>query len=40
MQVLNPDVELKLEGLDECKEVYDGAIQTPPPAPVEDLNAQ
>jgi hypothetical protein len=30
VQVLNADVELKLDGLDECKEVLDGAIQTPP----------
>jgi hypothetical protein len=40
IQVLNADVELKLEGLDECKEVLDGAIQTPPSAPVEDSNPQ
>jgi hypothetical protein len=30
IQILNADVELKLDGLDECKEVLDGAIQTPP----------
>jgi hypothetical protein len=32
-QILNADVELKLEGLDECKEVLDGAIRTPPSDP-------
>jgi hypothetical protein len=36
IQVLNPGTELKLDGLDECKEIYDGVIQTPPPAPTED----
>jgi chromosome segregation ATPase len=30
IQILNAGVELKLEGLDECKEVFDGAIRTPP----------
>jgi hypothetical protein len=40
IQILNADVELKLEGLDECKEVLDGAIRTPPSAPVDDPAAQ
>jgi hypothetical protein len=40
VQILNADVELKLEGLDECKEVLDGAIRTPPSAPIEDPNPQ
>ncbi|WJX89705.1 hypothetical protein P8452_71679 [Trifolium repens] len=40
IKILNADVELKMEGLDECKEVLDGAIRTPPPAPVEDPNPQ
>jgi DNA repair ATPase RecN len=30
VQALNADVELKLDGLDECKEVIDGAVRTPP----------
>jgi hypothetical protein len=40
IQILNADVELKLEGLDECKEVLDGAIRTPPSASTEDPVAQ
>jgi hypothetical protein len=40
IQILNVDVELKLEGLDECKEVLDGAIQTPPSASIDDPVAQ
>jgi hypothetical protein len=40
IQILNADVELKLEGLDECKEVLDGAIRTPPSAFIEDPTAQ
>jgi hypothetical protein len=36
LQILNPGVELKLDGLDECKEVRDGSIQSPAPAPAED----
>jgi chromosome segregation ATPase len=36
IQILNADVELKLDGLDECKEVLDGAIRTPPSASVEN----
>jgi hypothetical protein len=40
IQVLNPDVELKLDGLDECKEVRDGSIKSPAPAPAEDPRAQ
>jgi chromosome segregation ATPase len=30
LQVLNADVELKLDGLDECRVVLDGVIQAPP----------
>jgi hypothetical protein len=30
IQALNADVELRLDGLDECKEVIDGAVRTPP----------
>jgi hypothetical protein len=40
IQILNADVELKLEGLDEFKEVLDGAIWTPPSAPADDPAAQ
>jgi chromosome segregation ATPase len=40
IQILNADVELKLEGLDECKEVLDGAIRIPPSASTEDPAAQ
>jgi chromosome segregation ATPase len=36
VQILNAGVELKLDGLDECKEVFDGVIRTPPPAPIEN----
>jgi chromosome segregation ATPase len=35
LQILNPDVEFKLEGLDECKEVRDGAILSPLTAPAD-----
>jgi hypothetical protein len=40
LQILNPGVELKLDGLDECKEVRDGAIQSPASASAEDSHAQ
>jgi chromosome segregation ATPase len=40
IQIRNADVELKLEGLDECKEVLDGALRTPPSASVEHPVAQ
>jgi hypothetical protein len=40
LQILNPGVELKLDGLDECKEVRDGSIQSPAPAPAEDSHTQ
>jgi chromosome segregation ATPase len=30
VQALNADVELKLDGLDECKEVIDDVVRTPP----------
>jgi hypothetical protein len=36
IQILNAGVELKLDGLDECKEVFDGAIQTPPSTSIEN----
>jgi hypothetical protein len=36
VQILNAGVELKLDGLDECKKVFDGVIRTPPPAPIEN----
>jgi hypothetical protein len=36
VQILNAGVELKLDGLDECKEVCDGVIRTPPSAPAEN----
>jgi hypothetical protein len=40
VQTLNAGVELKLDDLDECKEVCDGVIRTPPSASAEDLNDQ
>jgi chromosome segregation ATPase len=40
IQILNAGVELKLDGLDECKEVLDGVIQTPPSASIDDPVAQ
>jgi predicted RNase H-like nuclease (RuvC/YqgF family) len=40
LQILNPGIELKLDGLDECKEVRDGAIQSPASAPAEDSHVQ
>jgi cell division protein FtsB len=36
IQILNAGVELKLDGLDECKEVFDGVIRSPPPTSVEN----
>jgi DNA repair ATPase RecN len=36
IHILNADVELKLDGLDECKEVFDGVIRTPPSTSVEN----
>jgi hypothetical protein len=36
VQALNPGVELILEGLDECKEVRDGVVCSPLPAPTAD----
>jgi Skp family chaperone for outer membrane proteins len=39
VQILNAGVELKLDGLDECKEVFDGVIRTPP-APIENPSEQ
>jgi chromosome segregation ATPase len=36
IQILNAGVELKLDGLDDCKEVFDGVIRTPPSASVEN----
>jgi hypothetical protein len=36
LQILNPGIELKLDGLDECKEVRDGAILSPLTAPADD----
>jgi hypothetical protein len=35
LQILNPGVELKLDGLDECKAVRDGAILSPLTAPAD-----
>jgi hypothetical protein len=35
LQILNLGVELKLDGLDECKEVRDAAILSPIPAPAD-----
>jgi chromosome segregation ATPase len=40
IQVLNAGVELRLDGLDKCKVVLDGAIQTPPSESVEKPAAQ
>ncbi|KAK2402268.1 hypothetical protein QL285_051804 [Trifolium repens] len=38
LQILNPGVELKLDGLDKCKEVRDGAILSPLPALADGLD--
>jgi hypothetical protein len=40
IQVLNAGVELKIDGLDECKEVCDGVIRTPPSTSVENPEEQ